>query len=150
MLRFNYKKTDSNAEEIFDELGRELVDLSCDGRIERAFRSLGGNIIDFLTTLNSVHDVLLLDNESDNEQEGNVNREQDNDDVENDEILDSDKPGFISTTVLPESNVLELNFTSYGPPCAYLLVGILKGVAEKLYQTDINVDISTQDFIHFK
>lgn len=138
-------------EEFFDQLGQELVAVSCEGRLERAFRSLGGNIIDFLTTLNSVHDVFMLDNESDNDGDvQSVNGVVSEEGSDNDDILDSDQAGFMCTQLLPEDNAIELNFTAENPAVAYLLVGILKGIAERLYATTLQVELYTPDGIHFR
>ncbi|KAK6637199.1 hypothetical protein RUM44_007613 [Polyplax serrata] len=130
-----------DVEEFLDQLGQELVEICCDGRLERAFRSLGDNMVDFITTLNSVHDVLLHDNE------GDLNGA---DGEDGDEILDSDQPGYMSTMTLPESHALELNFTCNSPSVAYLLVGVLKGIADRLYDTVIRIDTLTQDSVHFR
>lgn len=44
--------------EFFDKLGQELINTCCLDRMERAFKCLGGDLKEFLTTLDGVHDVL--------------------------------------------------------------------------------------------
>ncbi|XP_063229103.1 head-specific guanylate cyclase [Bacillus rossius redtenbacheri] len=48
-----------DSQEFLERLGEQLILSACDDKlVERAFRSLGGNIKDLLTTLDGVHDVL--------------------------------------------------------------------------------------------
>nr|CAD7453745.1 unnamed protein product [Timema tahoe] len=59
LLTSDKKNCNVTPAEFLDELGQELILTACSGgRLERAFRSLGGNLQDFLTTLDGVHDVL--------------------------------------------------------------------------------------------
>lgn len=140
-----------NLEEFFEKLGQELILISCEGRLERAFRCLGGDIRDFLTTLDSVHDVLQQEGESENEVKG-VNGDF-NDEGESDEISDSDQPGFICTTIGKEDDApgsLQLHFTVSSPGTAYLLAGTLKAIADKLYNTEVSIQLCSQDSIHYR
>lgn len=89
---------------------------------------MGGNIKEFLTTLDGVHDVLQS--------------QQDIDENEREAV-------FICTI---KDDDLQLDFTTERPPVAYLLVGCLKAIARILYITEVKVAISqsTQDGRYFR
>ncbi|KAH0814985.1 hypothetical protein GEV33_007805 [Tenebrio molitor] len=91
--------------DFLDRLGQELISTTCTGRVERAFKCLGGDLKEFLTTLDGVHDVLKSQEEVDREGEA-----------------------FICTTT--ESH-LRLDFTTERPAVAYLLVGSLKAATTR-------------------
>lgn len=105
---------------------------------------------DFLTTLDSVHDVLQQEGECESEVKG-VNGDF-NDEGESDEISDSDQPGFICTTVGKDDapGSLQLHFTVSSPGTAYLLSGTLKAIADKLYNTEVSIQLCSQDSIHYR
>ncbi|XP_068907117.1 head-specific guanylate cyclase [Tenebrio molitor] len=102
--------------DFLDRLGQELISTTCTGRVERAFKCLGGDLKEFLTTLDGVHDVLKSQEEVDREGEA-----------------------FICTTT--ESH-LRLDFTTERPAVAYLLVGSLKSLARILYDTRAEVEVA--------
>lgn len=112
-----------------DQLGQELILTSCTGRLERALMCLGGDLKDFLTTLDGVHDVLKY-------QEGSHE-------------VDHETEAFICTT---SDESLRLDFTTERPAVAYLLVGSLKAIARQLYFTsaDVAVTQNPQDSRHFR
>lgn len=112
---------DIDVQEFLDKLGQKLIETSCTGRIERAFRCLGADLREFLTTLDGVHDVLQYQ-----DQDGNIDHH----------------AAFVCTT---NSSTLELHFTTERPPVAYLLVGSLKAIAKTLYNTDSVVQIEQGD-----
>lgn len=108
--------------EFFDKLGQELITQACDKRTERAFRCLGGNIKEFLTTLDGVHDVLKYqESGSDHESEA-----------------------FICTASGDEN--LYLDFTTDKPAVAALLVGSLRAVARILYRIEADVTLNQSDY----
>lgn len=111
-----------------DELGQKLIEVSCNGRIERSFRCLGADLSEFLTTLDGVHDVLQHQ-----DQDGNIDHH----------------AAFVCTT---SGDTLELHFTTERPAVAYLLVGCLKAIAKTLYDTDctIQVEQTNNDPRHFR
>lgn len=121
---------DINVEEFFDKLGQQLITSSCTGRLERAFRCLGGDLREFLTTLDGVHDVLQhqLDPADETDHEA----------------------AFVCNT--SADGGLELHFTTERPAVAFLLVGSLKAIAKKLYDTNtsIQVEQTANDPRHFR
>lgn len=134
-----------DTEEFFEKLGREVVEINCVGRLERAFRCLGSNLEDFLTTLDSVQDVLQQEAEADSDSEQkNVNG-----DVE-DDVSDWDQPGFLCTTRSPEDSALGIHFTVSSPGTAFLFAGTVKAVAEKLYGTKVDIRQSSNDSVHYR
>lgn len=92
-------------------LGEELITTCCTGIIERAFRSLGANLQEFLGALEGVHDVLKL---------------------QEDGQTDTD---FIC------ADEGELIFTSERPVIAWLLLGSLKALTRILYDLDTTITI---------
>ncbi|XP_055700034.1 head-specific guanylate cyclase [Phlebotomus papatasi] len=91
------------ASEILILIGEELIDTCCVGIIERAFRCLGGDLQEFLGSLDGVHDVLKL-------QEANIS-----------------DTGFVC------AGEGELIFTSERPVISWLLLGSLRQLAKILY-----------------
>lgn len=91
---------------------------------------LGGDLKEFLTTLDGVHDVLKYQ--------------------ENGQEADQESEAFICTATNEEN--LQLDFTTERPAVAFLLVGSLKGIARILYSTEaeINVIHNSQDQRHFR
>lgn len=116
--------------EFLDKLGQELISTSCTDRMERAFRCLGDDLKEFLTTLDGVHDVLKYQ--------------------EHVHEFDQDTEAFVCT-VTSEDNI-QLDFTTDRPAVAYLLVGSLKAIAKILYTTQAEVTVSQnqQDARHFR
>lgn len=110
--------TDLDEEDFLDKLGEELISTSCNGCIERAFKCLGGDLREFLTTLDGVHDVLKY--------------QEDAEEVDH-------EAAFICTTC--RDHIL-LDFTTERPAVAYLLVGSLKALARTLYQTKVEITVS--------
>ncbi|KAL3267122.1 hypothetical protein HHI36_011262 [Cryptolaemus montrouzieri] len=107
----------TDEKEFFDKLGRELIRSSCTGCVEKAFRCLGGNLQEFLTTLDGVHDVLKYQ--------------------ENFEDHDRhETEAFICTL---RDDILQLDFSTDRSAIAYLLVGSLKEIAELLYATETEI-----------
>lgn len=100
------------------------------GRMERAFICLGGDLKEFLTTLDGVHDVLKYQ--------------------ENGQEADQECEAFICTTTNDEN--LQLDFTTDRPAVAFLLVGSLKAIATILYSTQVEITVtqSDQDQKHFR
>lgn len=106
-----------DVKEFLDKLGQELIETSCTELTERAFLCLGGNLKEFLETLDGVHDVLLHKQQT----------------------LDQDQEAaFICTSI---DDNLELDFVTERPALAYLLVGSLKAIARILYNTDANIKV---------
>lgn len=122
--------TDIDVEEFFDKLGQKLITTSCTGRIERAFMCLGGDLKEFLTTLDGVHDVLKY-------------QESDHDD-------DQECEAFIYTATNEDN--LQLDFMTDRPAVAFLLVGSLKAIARILYSTDADISVTHDghDRRHFR
>lgn len=100
---------ESSASEILILLGEELIATCCTGIVERAFRSLGADLQEFLGALEGVHDVLKL---------------------QEDGQTDTD---FIC------ADEGELIFTSERPVIAWLLLGSLKALTRILYDIDANI-----------
>lgn len=106
-------------EEFLDQLGQELIATTCKKRLmERAFRCLGGNLQEFLTTLDGVHDVL--------QGEGQPER-----------------ASFVCTA--DPAGHLDLLFATERPAVALLLLGSLKAIADRFYRTDAKVSVSDDD-----
>lgn len=103
--------TESSASEILVLLGEELISTCCTGIVERAFRSLGADLQEFLGALEGVHDVLKL---------------------QEDGQTDTD---FIC------ADEGELIFTSERPVIAWLLLGSLKALTRMLYDIDATITI---------
>lgn len=80
---------------------------------------LGGNLKDFLTTLDGVHDVLKYQEDT--------------------HEIDGESEAFICTTL---ADHLQLDFTTERPALAYLLVGSLKAIARLLYNTVAEVSVA--------
>lgn len=109
-------------QDFLEKLGVELMEMCCTGRIMRAFKGLGGNLKEFLSTLDGVHDVL---------------KHQQQEDVDEDQ-----EAAFICTTY---DGRLQLDFTTDRPAVAYLLVGSLKAIARILYLTEIEIDVAQNE-----
>ncbi|XP_053616078.1 head-specific guanylate cyclase [Plodia interpunctella] len=129
------RATDSvNTTDFMAKLGEYLIltAFSHNCRLERAFKCLGTNLTEFLTTLDSVHDVL-----------------HDQDDALRDETLEYEA-AFVCTT--SQEGKIELHLTTESEPVAYLLVGSLKKIARMLYdtQTDIRLTSYTNDPRRFR
>ncbi|XP_045480514.1 head-specific guanylate cyclase [Harmonia axyridis] len=110
---------DEDEKQFLDKLGRELIRTSCHGCVEKAFKCLGGDLKEFLTTLDGVHDVLKS----------------------------QDSPGqdcheteaFVCTS---DDDGLRLDFSTDRTAIAYLLVGSLAAIGELLYETETSIDFS--------
>ncbi|XP_073954227.1 guanylate cyclase 1 soluble subunit alpha 2 [Choristoneura fumiferana] len=129
------RATDSVCTEDFmAKLGEYLIltAFSHNCRIERAYKCLGTNLIEFLHTLDSVHDVL-----------------HDQDDAQKDESIEYEA-AFVCTT--SKEDKIELHLTTESEPVAYLLVGSLRTIARRLYetQTDIRLMSYTNDPRRFR
>ncbi|XP_063622801.1 head-specific guanylate cyclase [Cydia splendana] len=129
------RATDSvSTEDFMAKLGEYLIltAFSHNCRIERAYKCLGTNLIEFLHTLDSVHDVL-----------------HDQDDAQNDDSQDYEA-AFVCTT--SKEDKIELHLTTESEPVAYLLVGSLRTIARRLYdtQTDIRLTSYTNDPRRFR
>lgn len=98
--------------------------------MERAFICLGGDLKEFLMTLDGVHDVLKYQ--------------------ENGQETQEDCETFLCTSTNDEN--LQLDFTTDRPAVAFLLAGSLKAIATILYytQTEIMVTQGVQDQRHFR
>lgn len=82
---------------------------------------LGGDLREFLATLDGVHDVLKYQ----------------------EEVEDGDhEAAFICTTC---EDCIQLDFTTERPAVAYLLVGSLRALARVLYQTEVDIEISASE-----
>ncbi|CAH1958858.1 unnamed protein product [Acanthoscelides obtectus] len=118
----------------FERIGNELISnlLSTAGRLERAFRCLGGDLREFLTTLDGVHDVLKYQENA------------------TEEPAEPSEAAFICTDC--DDEVIQLDFMTDRPAIAALLVGSLKAIARILYSTqaEISVTQSNQDKKHFR
>lgn len=97
---------EATAVDILILLGEELINTCCHGIVERAFRCLGGNLQEFLGSLDGVYDVLKLQEE---------------------DLTDT---GFVC------ADEGELIFTSDRIAVAYLLLGALKVLSKTLYNSD--------------
>ncbi|CRK91657.1 CLUMA_CG005307, isoform A [Clunio marinus] len=102
---------EATAIDILILLGEELVNTSCHGIIEKAFRCLGGNLPELIASLDGVYDVLKLQEE---------------------DLTDT---GFVC------ASENELIFTSDRIAVAYLLLGILQNISKKLYQTECTIQM---------
>ncbi|XP_026330207.1 head-specific guanylate cyclase [Hyposmocoma kahamanoa] len=116
------RATDSlSTEDFMAKLGEYLIltALSHNSRLERAYKCLGTNLTEFLTTLDSVHDVL-----------------HDQDDAQKDETVEYEAAFVCSTS---QEGKIELHLTTESEPVAYMLVGSLRAIANKLYDTRANI-----------
>lgn len=104
-------ETEASASEILVLLGEELITSCCSGIIERAFQCLGGDLQEFLSSLDGVYDVLKLQEE---------------------DVTDT---GFVC------AGEGELIFTSERPVIAWLLLGSLKALTKILYGIDVSITI---------
>ncbi|CAH1108833.1 unnamed protein product [Psylliodes chrysocephalus] len=123
-------ENDIDESQFFDSLGQELISSTCTERTERAFICLGGNLREFLTTLDGVYDVLKYQ--------------------ENGREQEHDAEAFMCTASSDKN--IQLDFTTERPAVAYLLVGCLKAIAKILYTTEVGV-VLKQDEIdkrHFR
>ncbi|GLG93360.1 GbsGC alpha-1: Soluble guanylyl cyclase alpha-1 subunit, partial [Gryllus bimaculatus] len=119
---------DVDASEFVDALGEELVRSACAGRLDRAFRSLGAGLEEFLATLDSVHDVLQADSGGGGGGGGDGAGEEGGGQGEG-------GSAFVSTG-------RELIFCTERTAAARLLAGSLRAVARLLYSTDVRVAVS--------
>ncbi|XP_076274488.1 guanylate cyclase 1 soluble subunit alpha 2 isoform X2 [Rhynchophorus ferrugineus] len=105
--------------EFFDKLGQELVTICCSEGMDRAFKCLGSNFKEFLTTLDGVHDVLKYQ----------------------EDINDGEHPETEAAFVCNASDDtdLYLEFTTEKSAVGHLLVGSLKSIARILYTDRIEV-----------
>ncbi|KAJ2945214.1 hypothetical protein O0L34_g9284 [Tuta absoluta] len=120
------RATDSICTEDFmSKLGEYLIltAFSHNCRLERAYKCLGTNLTEFLTTLDSVHDVL-----------------HDQDDVQKDDTSEYEA-NFVCTT--PHEGKIELHLTTESEPVAYLLVGSLRAIASRLYDTQADIRLTS-------
>ncbi|XP_023943569.2 head-specific guanylate cyclase [Bicyclus anynana] len=129
------RATDSvSTKDFMAKLGEYLIltAFSHNCRLERAFKCLGTNLIEFLTTLDSVHDVL-----------------HDQDDGLKEESPENEA-AFVCTT--SHGGRIQLHLTTESEPVAYLLVGSLKAIAMRLYdtQTDIRLMSYSNDPRRFR
>lgn len=92
-------------------MGEELITTCCTGIIEKAFQCLGGDLQEFLSSLDGVYDVLKLQED------------------------DSSDTGFVC------AGEGELVFTSERPVIAWLLLGSLKALTKILYNVDVSIVI---------
>jgi hypothetical protein len=108
-----------SADEFLDKLGQELIVTTCEKHLkERAFRCLGGNLQEFLTTLDGVHDVLQGEE-------------------------DPERASFVCTA--DPAGHLDLLFATERPPVALLLLGSLKAIATRFYHTDASITVSSHE-----
>ncbi|KAK9872198.1 hypothetical protein WA026_016252 [Henosepilachna vigintioctopunctata] len=114
----------TDEKEFFAKLGRELIRTSCTGCMEKAFRCLGGDLKEFLTTLDGVHDVLKYQENS----QGQYSHESE---------------AFICTL---SDDTLQLDFSTDRSAIAYLLVGSLKEIAELLYETETEIEFKRNPY----
>lgn len=112
VLNVSFILSETSASAILIHLGEELITTCCTGIIERAFRCLGGDLQEFLSSLDGVYDVLKLQDDTD----------------------DTDT-GFVCAA---EG---ELIFTTDRPVIAWLLLGSLKALAKCLYAVDVSIVI---------
>jgi guanylate cyclase soluble subunit alpha len=107
-----------SAEEFLVQLGQELIVTTCEKRLkERAFRCLGDNLQEFLTTLDGVHDVLQGEGEP-------------------------ERSSFVCTA--DPAGRLDLLFATERPAVAFLQ-GSLKAIANRFYRTDVMISVSDGD-----
>lgn len=102
---------EENAIDILILLGEELVETSCHGIIERAFKSLGGNMKELISSLDGVYDVLKLQEED------------------------------LTDTSFVCAADDELIFTSDRICLAYLLLGILQKLSVKLFNEKCKINL---------
>lgn len=136
--------TDVDEEEFLRELGQQVFIQSCEGPLERAFRSLGGNLVEFLTTLDSVHDVLVQEGQEEGIQEGAHGGVPE-------EVQEGVQEGFLcSGRVVQTSDCLRMECSVAGPAAALLLAGSLQAVAAKLYDSAVSVVCTELDSTHYR
>ncbi|XP_025832310.1 head-specific guanylate cyclase [Agrilus planipennis] len=104
-----------NEIEFLEQLGHELIATSSTEKLKRAFKCLGSNLKEFLSTLDSVHDVINLQ--------------------QNIEEMDHEAV-FVCTK---KSDHLQFDFTTDRVAVAYLLSGTLKAIAHMFYSTDVEI-----------
>ncbi|KAL1509679.1 hypothetical protein ABEB36_004384 [Hypothenemus hampei] len=117
--------------DFFDKLGQELINTCCSDLMERSFKCLGGDLKEFLTTLDGVHDVLKYQENADGGDQTET------------------EAAFICNPL--NDITLHLDFTTERIAVAYLLVGSLKALAKLLYSTDVEITMtqSSDDSRHF-
>ena len=106
---------EATAIDILILLGEELINTSCHGIIEKAFRCLGGNLPELIASLDGVYDVLKLQEE---------------------DLTDT---GFVC------ASENELIFTSDRIAVAYLLLGSLQKLSKKLYRTECSIQMEQME-----
>ncbi|XP_030745740.1 head-specific guanylate cyclase [Sitophilus oryzae] len=113
------KDEDANEFDFFDKLGQELINICCTEGMERAFKCLGGDLKEFLTTLDGVYDVLKY-----------------KEDINAGESPETEAAFVCNAT---SDMDLYLDFTTDRPAVGHLLVGSLKSIAKTLYYTRVEV-----------
>lgn len=111
---------EATAIDILILLGEELIETACHGVIERAFKSLGGNMKELIASLDGVYDVLKLQEE---------------------DLTDT---GFVC------ASENELIFTSDRICVAYVLLGILQRLSKKLYGKHSEINMERLDGSRFR
>ncbi|CAG9809047.1 unnamed protein product [Chironomus riparius] len=111
---------EATAIDILILLGEELIETACHGVIERAFKSLGGNMKELIASLDGVYDVLKLQEE---------------------DLTDT---GFVC------ASENELIFTSDRICVAYVLLGILQRLSKKLYGEHSEINMERLDGSRFR
>ncbi|KAB0799623.1 hypothetical protein PPYR_07503 [Photinus pyralis] len=135
-----------NEKDFLDQLGQELITTSCSDIFVRALMCLGGDLKEFLTTLDGVHDVL---------QHQQVTEDADHEAVflasKHQQVTeDADHEAVFVCTICDD--YLRLEFATEKPAVAYLLVGSLRAIARLLYSTEAEITISqnNQDHRHYR
>lgn len=133
-------RPETSANAILVRLGEELITTCCHGIIERAFRCLGGDLQEFLSSLDGVYDVLKL-------QVGDttdIGHDTASSIAADDDAVDARVSGGDTTatdTGFICAAVGELIFTTERPVIARLLLGSLKALAKCLYGVDTSIVI---------
>jgi guanylate cyclase soluble subunit alpha len=102
---------EATAIDILILLGEELINTSCHGIVEKAFRCLGGSLPELIASLDGVYDVLKLQEE---------------------DLTDT---GFVC------ASENELIFSSDRIAVAYLLLGSLQHLSKMLYKTECSIQM---------
>lgn len=106
---------EASACDILIMLGEELIFVCCNGIVERAFRCMGGDLQEFLESLDGVYDVLKLQEE------------------------DLSDTGFIC------ADEGELIFSTERQVIAWLLLGSLQALSKILYNTEPSITMEPID-----
>ncbi|XP_065345705.1 head-specific guanylate cyclase isoform X2 [Cloeon dipterum] len=113
-------ETNQDSSPLLEQVGRRLIQ-KCLGHLERAFRSLGPDMQNLLTSLDGVHDVLQGDEEHEGPEEGS----------------------FVCSVIAPGE--LELSFSTARKGVVQVLAGSLTELAERLHGTQAVVQTIKQD-----